>query len=100
MDWIQIVQDLGIPVTLAGAMFWGGVYLIKYITKTHSETFITRIDELRGILIKLIDQQKLMQMNLVSLESNIKTLVEFLIEERDKEKERLINKLKEKNGRV
>lgn len=39
-------------------------------------------------------------MNLVSLESNIKTLVEFLIEERDKEKERLINKLKEKNGRV
>lgn len=41
-----------------------------------------------------------MQMNLVSLESNIKTLVEFLIEERDKEKERLINKLKEKNGRV
>ena len=100
MDWIQIVQDLGIPVTLAGAMFWGCVYLIKYITKTHSETFITRIDELRGILIKLIDQQKLMQMNLVSLESNIKTLVEFLIEERDKEKERLINKLKEKNGRV
>ena len=52
----------------------------------------------KSINIKLIDQQKLMQLDLKALESNIATLVSFIIEERDKEKTRLLNQLKQKNG--
>ena len=39
-----------------------------------------------------------MQLDLKALESNVQTLVTFIIEERDKEKDRLIQKLKDKNG--
>ena len=100
VDLQGMISELGVPIAMSLAMMWGCFYLIKYITGQHTTMMNTKFEYLTGIIVKLIDQQKLMQMNLVSLESNIKTLVEFLIEERDKEKERLINKLKEKNGRV
>ena len=39
-----------------------------------------------------------MQLDLKALSSNVQTLVTFIIEERDKEKDRLIQKLKDRNG--
>jgi len=51
---------------------------------------------LTGILVKLIDQQKLMQLNLKEWSSNTETLVDFLKDERDKEQQRLIEKAKNK----
>ena len=53
---------------------------------------------LTDINIKLIDQQKLMQLDLKALQTNVATLVSFIIEERDREKDRLVQKLKDKNG--
>ena len=45
----------------------------------------TKFEYLTGIIVKLIDQQKLMQIDLKAWSSNTKTLVDFLTEERDKE---------------
>ena len=39
-----------------------------------------------------------MQLDLKALESNVQTLVTFIIEEIDKEKDRLIQKLNDKYG--
>ena len=98
MDIQQLVSELGVPIALSVARMWGCFYLIKYITGQHTVLLNQRFQTLTDINIKLIDQQKLMQLDLKALESNIQTLVSFIIEERDKEKTRLLNSLKQKNG--
>ena len=98
MNIQQLVSDLGVPIALSVAMMWGCFYLIKYITGQHTVLINQKFTTLTDINIKLIDQQKLMQLDLKALESNIATLVSFIIEERDKEKTRLLDSLKQKNG--
>ena len=98
MDIQQLVSELGVPIALSIAMMWGCFYLIKYITGQHTILMNQKFTMLADINIKLIDQQKLMQLDLKALESNVATLVTFIIEERDKEKDRLVQKLKDKNG--
>ena len=98
MDIQQMVSELGVPIAVSLAMMWGCFYLIKYITGQHTVLMNQKFQALTDINIKLIDQQKLMQLDLKTLESNIATLVSVIIEERDKEKDRLIQKLKDKNG--
>ena len=98
MNIQQLVSELGVPISVSLAMMWGCFYLIKYITSQHTVLMNQKFQSLTDINIKLIDQQKLMQLDLKALESNVQTLVSFIIEERDKERERLIQKLKNKNG--
>ena len=98
MDIQQMVSELGVPIAVSLAMMWGCFYLIKYITGQHTVLMNQKFQALTEINIKLIDQQKLMQLDLKALESNVATLVSFIIEERDKEKDRLVQKLKDKNG--
>ena len=98
MDIQQLVSELGVPIALSMAMMWGCFYLIKYITGQHTVLLNQKFQTLTDINIKLIDQQKLMQLDLKALETNIKTLVSFIIESKDKEQERLLNQLKKQNG--
>ena len=97
MDIQGMISELGEPIATSLAMMWGCFYLIKYITGQHTTMMNTKFEYLTGIIVKLIDQQKLMQIDLKSWSSNTKTLVDFLTEERDKEKERLIQKAKDKD---
>lgn len=48
MDLSTIVQELGVVGVMAGAL----IFLIKFLTKD----FKDEIDEMKGILIKLIDK--------------------------------------------
>ena len=96
VDMQGIISDLGVPIAMSLAMMWGCFYLIKYITGQHTVMMNTKFEYLTGIIVKLIDQQKLMQMDLKSWSSNTETLVEFLKDEREKEKQRLIERAKEK----
>ena len=98
MNIQELISDLGVPIAVSLAMMWGCFYLIKYITGQHTVMMNQKFQALTDINIKLIDQQKLMQLDLKALGSNVATLVSFIIEERDKEKDRLIQKLKDKNG--
>ena len=96
MDVQGLISDLGVPIATSLAMMWGCFYLIKYISGQHTEMMNNKFEYLTGIIVKLIDQQKLMQMDLKSWSSNTQTLVDFLKEERDKEQQRLIQRAKEK----
>ena len=98
MNIQELISELGVPIAVSLAMMWGCFYLIKYITGQHTVLMNQKFQALTDIHIKLIDQQKLMQLDLKALGSNVATLVSFIIEERDKEKDRLIQKLKDKNG--
>ena len=97
IDVQSAISELGVPIATSLAMMWGCFYLIKYITGQHTEMMNNKFEYLTGIIVKLIDQQKLMQIDLKAWSSNTKTLVDFLTEERDKEKERLIQKAKDKD---
>ena len=97
VDLQGMISELGVPIAMSLAMMWGCFYLIKYITGQHTTMMNTKFEYLTGIIVKLIDQQKLMQMDLKSWSSNTETLVEFLKEEREKDKERLIQRAKDKN---
>tara|TARA_R100001082_G_scaffold82776_1_gene49578 strand:- start:325 stop:660 length:336 start_codon:yes stop_codon:yes gene_type:complete len=96
MDIQTLISDLGVPIATSVAMMWGCFYLIKYITGQHTVMMNTKFEYLTGIIVKLIDQQKLMQMDLKEWSSNTETLVQFLREERDREQQRLIQKAKDK----
>ena len=96
IDMQGMISDLGVPIAMSLAMMWGCFYLIKYITGQHTTMMNTKFEYLTGIIVKLIDQQKLMQMDLKSWSSNTQTLVDFLKEERDKEQQRLIQRAKDK----
>ena len=98
MNIQQLVSDLGVPIALSISMMYGCFYLIKYITGQHTILMNQKFQTLMDINIKLIDQQKLMQLDLKALESNVQTLVSFIIEAKDMEKSRLLDQLKKRNG--
>ncbi len=114
MDVLAIIDSHGLPI--AGVIILGIAVgkLISYILvaqdkklEGYNQQIVAEFEELEaslksdysrieGIIIKLIDQQKLMQLDLAEQESNVKTLVEFLQAERDMEKDRLLSKLEKR----
>ena len=96
IDMQGMISDLGVPIAMSLAMMWGCFYLIKYITGQHTTMMNTKFEYLTGIIVKLIDQQKLMQINLKEWSSNTETLVDFLKDEREREQQRLIQRAKDK----
>ena len=78
MDWLQILEQYGIPVVVAVAF---GFFIWKqnqFIQKELMEELDERFKRLEGILIKLIDQQKKMQIEQKGIEKSYKALVEII----------------------
>tara|TARA_Y100000401_G_scaffold55907_1_gene44243 strand:- start:2897 stop:3208 length:312 start_codon:yes stop_codon:yes gene_type:complete len=78
MDWFQILDKYGIAVVGSIAMafyIWKSTKFIQdELTRELRESFA----RLEGIQIKLIDQQKKMQLEQKGLENSYKTLVEVI----------------------
>lgn len=78
MDWFQILDRYGIAVMGSIAMafyIWKSTKFIQdELTRELRESF----GRLEGILIKLIDNQKKMQLEQKGLENSYKTLVEVI----------------------
>ena len=78
MDWLSLIERYGIPLVVAG-LFW--VYIQKqqkYITEELSKDMHQKFDRQESILIKLIDQQKKMQIEQKGLDRSYRTLVEII----------------------
>ena len=78
MDWLQILEQYGIATVVAIAMFFMVKQQNKYIQDELSKELRESFTRLEGILIKLIDQQKKMQIEQKGLERSYKTLVEII----------------------
>ena len=78
MDWLAILEKYGIATVVAGAMFFMVKRQNAYIQDELSKEMRSSFDTLTGILIKLIDQQKKMQLEQKGLENSYKTLVEII----------------------
>jgi len=78
MDWLEILEKYGVPLVVACA-FWMFIqkqnkFIQDELQKELRESF-TRVE---GIIVKLIDQQKKMQLEQKGLENSYKTLVEVI----------------------
>ena len=78
MNWLDLLERFGIPLVVAG-LFWAYINKQnKFITEELSKELRESFTRLEGILVKLIDQQKKMQLEQKGLERSYKALVEII----------------------
>ena len=78
MDWLMLLERYGIPVVMAG-IFW--VFIVKnnnFIQLTLMSEMDQDFKRIEGIIVKLIDQQKKMQLEQKGIENSYKALVEVI----------------------
>ena len=78
MDWIMLLERYGVPLVVAIA-FWLFIHKQnKYIQDELSKELRESFGRVESILVKLIDQQKKMQLEQKGIENSFKTLVEVI----------------------
>ena len=80
MDWLELLERYGVPLVVAVA-FWMFIqkqnkFIQDELHKELRESF-TRVE---SIIVKLIDQQKKMQLEQKGIENSFKTLVTIIAE--------------------
>ena len=78
MDWLQILEQYGVSIAVAIAFGFFIWKQNKYIQDDLSKDIHQKFNRLEGILVKLIDQQKKMQVEQKGLEKSYKALVEII----------------------
>ena len=78
MDWLVILEQYGIPVVVAIAFGFFIWKQNKFIQNELMEELDENFKRIESILIKLIDQQKKMQLEQKGIENSYKTLVEII----------------------
>ena len=78
MDWLELLERYGVPLVVAVA-FWMFIQKQnKYIQEELSKELRESFGRVENILVKLIDQQKKMQLEQKGIENSYKTLVEVI----------------------
>ena len=93
---LQLLQDLGLPVAGTIALAWFVLYLVKWMQSTLIMGLLDRHNELvkelneveqrviddnkinKDILVKLIDSEKVNEIKLSELASNLDTMLRFI----------------------
>ena len=78
MDLFNVLETFGVPVTMSVAFGFFIWKQNKFIQDELMEELDERFKRLEGIVIKLIDQQKKMQLEQKGIENSYKTLVEII----------------------
>ena len=78
MDWLVILEQYGITVVVAIAFGFFIWKQNKFIQNELMEELDENFKRIEMILIKLIDQQKKMQLEQKGIENSYKTLVEVI----------------------
>ena len=78
MEYLTILEQYGIPLVVAVAFWFFIQKQNKYIQDELSKEMRESFGRVEGIIIKLIDQQKKMQLEQKGLENSYKTLVEII----------------------
>jgi len=78
LDWLQILEQYGIPLCVAIAFGFFIWKQNKYIQDDLSKDLHQKFNRLEGILIKLIDNSKKQEIKQEGLNRSYKTLVEII----------------------
>ena len=95
MDIFQVIEQFGIPISVALAFGFFIWKQNKFIQDELMEELDERFKRLEGIVIKLIDNSKISEMKLTDLDGSVKLLLHYLAEEKAKNKEQLLKKLRD-----
>ena len=79
MDWLEMLERYGVPLVVAAAFWWFIQKKNKYIQDELSKELRESFVRVESIIIKLIEQQKLMQLGQKGIESSYKSLVNIII---------------------
>ena len=78
MDWLQLLEQYGVPLVVAVA-FWLFIQKQnKYIQDSLTKDMHQKFERQEGILIKLIDNSKKAEIKQEGLDKSYKTLVEII----------------------
>jgi len=86
MDVFEIIEKFGIPVAVACAFGFFIWKQNKYIQEDLTKDISNRFSRLEGIVIKLIDQQKKMQIEQRGITKSYSSLVDIIVKLMKKEK--------------
>ena len=86
MDIINILETFGIPVAMSVAFGFFIWKQNKYIQDDLTKDISNRFSRLEGIIIKLIDQQKKMQIEQRGITKSYSSLVDIIVKLMKKEK--------------
>ena len=78
MDIFALLEQYGIPVVVAIAFGWYIWKQNQYIQDDLTKDLKERFERVEGIIIKLIDQQKKMQIELKGLKASYQALVSIV----------------------
>ena len=78
MDWIELLERYGVPLVVAVAFRLFIQKQNKFIQEELQKELRESFERLEGIVIKLIDQQKKIQLEHKGLERSFKTFVEII----------------------
>ena len=78
MDPLQVLEKFGIPVAVALAFGFFIWKQNKYIQDDLTKDIHQKFNRLEGIIIKLIDQQKKMQIELRGIVKSYQTLIDVI----------------------
>ena len=95
MDVFQIIDQYGVPIAVAFAFGFFIWKQNKFIQDELMEELDERFKRLEGIVIKLIDNAKQNEMKLTDLDGSIKLLIHYLAEEKAKNKQQLLKKIRD-----
>ena len=87
MNPIEIIEKFGIPVAVAMAFGFFIWKQNKYIQDDLTKDIHQKFNRLEGIIIKLIDQQKKMQIEMRGIVKSYQSLVEIITKLIKSEKE-------------
>ena len=80
MDWLQLLERYGVPLVVAVA-FWMFIQKQnKFIQDELQKELRESFGRVESIIVKLIDQQKKMQLEQKCIENSFKTLVTIIAE--------------------
>jgi len=78
MDPVAILQEFGVPVAFCLGLAWFIYKQNKYIQDDLTKDIHQKFNRLEGIIIKLIDQQKKMQIEQRGIFKSYQTLIDII----------------------
>ena len=78
MDWLKFLEQYGIPVCVAIAFGFFIWKQNKYIQDDLTKDLHQKFDRLEGIVIKLIDNSKKVEMKLEGLDKSSKSVIDII----------------------
>tara|TARA_R110002012_G_scaffold106378_1_gene247643 strand:- start:174 stop:482 length:309 start_codon:yes stop_codon:yes gene_type:complete len=97
LDWLLVLEQYGVPIAVAIAFGFFIWKQNKYIQDDLSKDVHQKFNRLEGILVKLIDQQKLVQLEQKGLENSYKALVEIIANLSKSELKEKLLRIQERN---